>query len=102
MSDQSHTRDAGAPEDDFEWVNAWATSMRPAAPAAPPSGQRGADVVAEIRNRARAESAATSRNAGASRARKTEPAPSVARNTDDHTATASDGDAAIATLAAES
>ena len=106
MSDQPHTRgDASTLEDDFEWVNAWATSMRPATPAAAPSGRRGADVVSEIRNRARTESAATNHNAGAAHidhvARRPKPASPVVRDANDRAAGAPNGDDAIAALVPE-
>src|SRR5262245_5935786 len=76
MSDQTHTRgDAGALDDDFEWVNTWATSMRPAAaaasvPATPataaPATDTGAASVRADRPNARARTDTSAAPAGTS------------------------------------
>jgi len=109
MPDQPHARgDAGAFEDDFEWVNAWATSMPPAPPAAAPAGGHGAaDARTETpsHDRARAERATPADKAPAGKvdrvARRADPAPSAARDAGSHAARAPDGDDIIATLAGE-
>ena len=112
MSDQPHTRgDAGALEDDFEWVNAWAASMRPVPPAPAPAsgGYRAADARTETPSpvRMRTERTAAADKVGAGKAervaRKADSLPSsVARDAGSRAARARDGNDALATLAGES
>src|SRR5262247_3960658 len=92
MSDQPHTRgDAGALEDDFEWVNAWAASMRPVPPAPASGGYRAADARTETPSpvRMRTERTAAADKVGAGDA-------------GSRAARARDGNDALATLAGES
>src|SRR5262245_59713169 len=109
MPDQPYARgDAGAFEDDYEWVNAWATSMPPAPPAAAPASSHGA---ADVRtgtpshDRARAERATPADKAPAGKvdrvARRADPAPSAARDAGSHAARPRGAADAIATLAGE-
>ena len=105
MSDQTHTRsDAGALDDDFEWVNAWATSMRPAAPASPSAGPRAAQRTetprpeAPRQDRAPAQRGGKETSAPADRAvRVPKPSP-VAPTANDHAVSPLDGDHAIAMM----
>jgi hypothetical protein len=102
MADQTHTSgDASALDDDFEWVNAWAGSMRPAAPPSPTRGPHATPAASESKDRVRPERVAPAGKGTPTGRHARNPGPPPAAQAANDDATAPPDDNGIVTIGSD-